>query len=59
VARFVESAGRKVTTAIEWPFRVRGARECDMLERPGRRAAFRRIAFRPFEIRTFRFEVML
>lgn len=59
VARFVESAGRKVTTAIEWPFRVRGARECDMLERPGRRAAFRRIAFRPFEIKTFRFEVML
>jgi hypothetical protein len=57
VARFVESAGRKATTAIEWPFRVRGARECDMLERPGRRSDFRRIAFRPFEIRTFRFEV--
>jgi alpha-mannosidase len=56
VARFVESSGRKVATAIEWPFGVRDVRTCDMLERVGGRADFRRVAFRPFEVRTFRFE---
>lgn len=56
VARFVESSGWRVTASIEWPFKVRGVCECDMVERKGSRTDFHRVTFRPFEVRTFRFE---
>ena len=57
VARFVESSGRRQATCIKWSFRVRNVRECDMVERVGGGADFRKVTFRPFEVKTFRFEV--
>ncbi|KKK79922.1 hypothetical protein LCGC14_2828660, partial [marine sediment metagenome] len=61
IVRLYEALGGKARTAVALPTGAREAQQCDMLERPERKLRLRRdgsvmLEFRPFEIKTVRFE---
>jgi len=61
IVRLYESLGSTAATKVHFSLPVRAGRECDMLERPRRKLRLGRngsvsLRFRPFEVKTLRFE---